>query len=463
MARLNLKPRFTETTHEGAPAARMNAEQALRRSVLSCLLWESEFYEDGEDIAKRIVDLVAEVPAEKVATLTIEARQQFNLRHVPLLLLSAAARHKKLKASTVAATIQRADELTELLAIHAKLNGVEVSKIKPIIPSQMKRGLAQAFTKFDEYQLSKYDRAGAVRLRDVLFLCHAKPETDEQAALWKRLVGNELKVPDTWEVALSGGADKKEAFTRLLAEGKLGYMALLRNLRNMESAGVESSVINEAILVRKGGAHRVLPFRFLSAAKAAPKFEESLDAAMVANLAQSPKLPGKTVIIVDVSGSMHAMLSAKGDMNRAKAACALAAIGRELCEESAIYATAGNDFARTHATALVPSRHGMALIDAIWNMSGPLGGGGIFLKQVMDYVAAQEKSADRVIVITDEQDCDNTSNGAPAQAKLFAPANYMCNVSGHKNGIGYGRWVHIDGFSEQVLRFISEYEAEGTR
>jgi hypothetical protein len=66
-------------------------------------------------------------------------------------------------------------------------------------------------------------------------------------------------------------------------------------------------------------------------------------------------------------------------------------------------------------------------------------------------------------VITDEQDCDNTPNGAPAQAKLFAPANYMCNVSGHKNGIGYGRWVHIDGFSEQVLRFISEYEAEGTR
>jgi hypothetical protein len=134
---------------------------------------------------------------------------------------------------TIEATIQRADELSEFLAIYAKVNGVGPDKLKGKLSAQAKKGLAKAFTKFDEYQLAKYDRGGAIRLRDALFLVHAKPKDDAQAALWKRLVANELVTPDTWEAALSGGADKKEAFERLLRDGKLGYLALLRNLRNM--------------------------------------------------------------------------------------------------------------------------------------------------------------------------------------------------------------------------------------
>ena len=101
------------------------------------------------------------------------------------------------------------------------------------LSGQVKKGLAAAFPKFDEYQLAKYDRGGPIKLRDVLFLCHAKPRDAAQAGVWKKLIWGRLTTPDTWEVALSSGADKREAWERLLRENKLGALALLRNLRNM--------------------------------------------------------------------------------------------------------------------------------------------------------------------------------------------------------------------------------------
>jgi hypothetical protein len=71
-------------THEGAPATVLTPEQALRRSVLSCMLWEREFYEEGEGIAQRVRTLVPQVEAEVVASLAVEARTRMKLRHAPL-------------------------------------------------------------------------------------------------------------------------------------------------------------------------------------------------------------------------------------------------------------------------------------------------------------------------------------------------------------------------------------------
>lgn len=472
-----LRPKPPVYTHGGAVARQITPIQQLRRSVCSCFLWEDEFYESGESIYKRIVDLIKVCKPTDVAALAIEAREQFHLRHVPLLLVRELARHPNLKdhpklvSQTLARVIQRADELSEFLAIYWK--GQHPDKRDPL-SKQVKRGLAWAIGKFDEYQLAKYDRAADVRLRDVLFLTHARPREpgnvvevlkknrlrtdDSESTLWRKLAQNELKTPDTWEVGLSAGADKKETFERLLREGNLGYSALIKNLRNMEKAGVDNDLIREAVLARKNGAWRVLPFRFFMAAKHAPRFEDVLDQAMVAGL-QNHKLPGKTVAIIDVSGSMNgSIVSKNSDMSRMYAACALAAILRDACEQPVIYATAGNDHTRVHKTALIPARRGISLADAVAHMCAPLGGGGIFLKQVMDYVGARENDVDRTIVITDEQDCAVAPEDKPANAKLFSPMNYMINVASAKNGIGYGPWVHIDGWSEAVIRYISEYE-----
>ena len=143
--------------------------------------------------------------------------------------------------------------MTELLAIYwADALGPQQQRKRQPVSAQIKKGLARAVTKFDAYQLAKYDRDGAVRIRDVLFLVHAKPKDDTQAALWKQVADRSLPAPDTWEVALSGGADKRETFERLVRDRKLGYLALLRNLRNMDQAGVDETLVKDAILARRG-------------------------------------------------------------------------------------------------------------------------------------------------------------------------------------------------------------------
>ncbi len=271
-------------TAEGAPAKRISAEQALRRSVLSCLLWEKEFYEDGQSIADRITEEAAKVSKETVAALAVEARNVHGLRHAPLLLLlDLIRRGGPGVADAVDGTIRRADELGELVALYWRGG-------RKMLPKQMKLGLAKALGRFNEYALAKYDRDGPVKLRDVLFLAHPKPKDDEQAALFKRIAERQLVTPDTWEVALSGGADKKEAFERLLRECKLGYLALLRNLRNMTEAGVERDLITAAIVARKG-ADMVWPFRYVAAARAVPQLEPYIDQALCEAIAEMPILP----------------------------------------------------------------------------------------------------------------------------------------------------------------------------
>ncbi|HTS37593.1 MAG TPA: TROVE domain-containing protein [Candidatus Solibacter sp.] len=437
MARLNLPNLNTRPrTHEGAPARNISTELQLRRSVLACLLWEKQFYEDGVEIAGRIAELVPKVAAEKVAALAVEAREKMRLRHVPLLLVREMARHashRALVADTLATVIQRADDLAEFVAIYWKDGRVPLS-------GQVKKGLAAAFPKFDEYALAKYDRSGPVKLRDVLFLAHAKPRDEAQAEVWRHLIAGELVAPDTWEVALSAGADKREAWERLLRERKLGALALLRNLRNMRESGVSESLVLEAL--GSVNAARVLPFRFLAAARHAPRWEEALEQAMLKSISEKEKLPGKTIVLVDVSGSMTAPLSRRSEMQRNDAACGLAVLLREIGEKVEV-------FSFSDSLVAVPARRGFALRDAIdasqRHNSTQLGKAVAELNQKHGY--------DRLIVITDEQ-ASNTvpnSNGN----------GYVINVASYRNGVGYGEWKHIDGWSEAVVEYIRALESTG--
>ncbi|SNT21418.1 TROVE domain-containing protein [Granulicella rosea] len=423
-------------THEGAPAATITDEAALRRSVLACMLWESEFYESGQTIAARIRELVPRVEAAKVAALAVEARTAMKLRHVPLLLVREMARyttHRALVAQTLAHVIQRADELAEFLAIYW-------AEGKTPLSGQVKKGLAAAFTKFDEYALAKYDRAHAVRLRDVLFLCHAKPVDAAQAALWKRLIAGELATPDTWEVALSAGGDKRMHWERLLAERRLGALALLRNLRNMKAADVPGELVTEALDQMR--TDRVLPFRFLAAARYAPQWEPALERAMFRSLGDADRLPGHTVLLVDVSGSMVYPLSARSEMLRTDAAYGLAVLLRELAETVSIYTF-------SIGAVAVPPRRGFALRDAM-EISQPHGGTNLGAA-----LAEVRERYDRIVVITDEQSHD----------RVPAPKGrgYIINVASARNGVGYGPWTHIDGWSEAVVGYIREFEQAAAR
>jgi predicted peroxiredoxin len=340
--------------------------------------------------------------------------------------------HRGLVADTLERVIQRPDELTEFLAIYwADALGPMQQRKKAAVSAQAKKGLARAFAKFDAYQLAKYNRDGAVRLRDVLFLTHAKPKDAGQEKLWKELVDGKLAAPDTWEVSLSGGADKKSTFERLIAEKKLGALALLRNLRGMQLAGVPKSTIGAALEAMR--VDRVLPYRFIAAAHHAPDLEPELETAMFRSIEGHARLPGRTRLLVDVSGSMDSAISGKSEMRRLDAACGLAVLAREIGEDVEIFTFSD------HVKKIAP-RRGFALRDAIVS-SQPHGG-----TQLGKAIGEVDGKGVRLIVFTDEQAHD----AVPAPKGV----GYMVNVASYQHGVGHGPWRRIDGFSEKILDWI---------
>lgn len=430
--RTNTKATNRIRTHEGAATAPQNDLQKLRRSTMSCMLFEGEFYENGQTIASRITDLASRVSASDVAALAIEARERMNLRHVPLLLVIAVIDKRLGQAFDTAGLIervcQRADEPGELLALYWK------DGRRPI-PAAMKRGLARAMAKFDVYQLAKYDRKTGVKLADVLRLTHPKPANDEMDSRYEGIVRGTLEAPDTWEVALSAGGDKRATFERLLDEGGLGYMALLRNLRGMDEAGVDADKVRKAILARRG-ASRVLPFRYVAAARAAPRYEPVLDEALSAAVEEMSVLEGETIVLVDVSASMDHPLSQRSDLTRLDAAATLASVihGRTRV------------FTFSDSVVEVPPRRGMAGVEAI-RRSQPHHG--TWLGRAVQEVSRHRH--DRIIVITDEQSHDTVGSAAVEKA-------YMINVASSERAVGHGAWTKISGFSENVLTWIQQKE-----
>jgi hypothetical protein len=472
MASINTATRTAKTalkTAEGGKAVNIGKVAQLQRLLNACLLWEDNFYSDGESVADLMRGLVREVPAEKCAELAIKAREEQKLRHAPLLIVYemtlASKAHRELVAQTLARVIQRPDEITEFVAIYYKLGGG-----KRPLSKQVKKGLAAAFNKFGEYALAKYNRDKEIKLADVLALVHAKPKDKEQGLLFAKLANKErlpkktkyagfpvantyrslaknfvgLQTPDTWEVALSAGADKKETFERLIAEDKLGGLAMIRNLRNMQEAGVSDAVIKQGLA--QMNADRVLPFRFIAAAKYAPKFEAHLEQAMFKCLDAHAKLPGKTVLLVDVSGSMDHAISGKSDLQRVDAAVALAMLLREVGEDVVVYSFSDSE-------VLVPTRRGFALAEAVKESQYH---SGTYLGRSVTAVARAEGDADRVIVISYEQAHDTVSN----PFRKTGTKAYMINVASEACGVGYRNgWRHIDGWSEAVVDYIIAEEA----
>jgi hypothetical protein len=285
-------------------------------------------------------------------------------------------------------------------------------------------------------------------------MVHANP--GQKSDLYKKIVDNTLAIPDTWEVALSAGENKKDTWTRLISEKKLGALAFMRNLRNMTQVGVPRSVIMQGF--NTINPQWLLPLNYFSAAKHVPDYIREIEALMIKGFAMAPKLPGHSVFVVDVSGSMHSRISDKSEFNRQDAAAAMAVIAAECCESVSIYATAGNDGTRIHKTEKLKPYHGFALSDEITTASSRLGGGGIFTRQCLEYIKAHEtEQPDRIIIFSDSQDCDHPDRIVPSP---FGKNNYIVDVSAEQHGINYtGLWTaEISGWSEHFLDYIFAFE-----
>ncbi len=423
------------TNHVGLKVANSLPYAQLERMVLANMLWENQFYINGVDSAEAIKGMANKVSADELNALSVKARNKYKLRHVPLLLQRYAASLGKLSADVLADVIQRPDEMGEFLSLYWK------EKRQPL-SNQVKKGLAKAFGKFNEYQLAKWDKNSAsIRVRDVMFMVHPKPQNAEQAALFKKVAADELETPDTWEVQLSGGADKKETFTRLMDEKKLGALAFIRNLRNMVNAGVDELKIRS--YAQNVNLERVLPFRFIAAKRQVPQLSDMLESMMFRCLAKHQKIPGKTVLVVDVSGSMFGTkISEKSDLERFDAAAALAMLCREVCEDVAIFSFSNN------AVRIPDNLRGFALVEAISNSQGHHG---TQLGVAINHIHRVVPSYDRCIVFSDEQSYDR-----PTKPKGLG---YIVNVASYQYGINQKEWQEINGFSEAIIDYIYESEA----
>ena len=447
MASVNMTAMNDRQTYEGGPASVIKPVEELKRSVMSCLLWEDTFYENGIAIADRVRDLIGKVTQEEARQILMDAKFKSKLRHMPLYLLILFAEKKWLKKEDVAKVCTRADDMTELLALYWK-NG------KKPLDHQLVKGLAMKIPEFNEYALAKYNRDKTVKLRDVFRIARPVPKNDTQSALWKRVVTNTLAVPDTWEVAISACGDdnakKAQEFTRMLTEkaldqetgkefNKLGDLAFLRNLRNMREAGVDKELIRESFKERSW--RWIIPYQFITAAKNNYWIEDLLEKAMFTYLGNEEPINGKTAILIDISSSMRSIISGKTVVMRYDVAASLVVLLREICTDIKLYEF--ND--KLHE---IPLHRGFGLH---YYIAESIGGGTKMWGAIRD--AARDRHNRLMIVITDEQTRD-TGSFASANSDLLV----IVNVAAYQNGVGYEKGiVHINGWSESVINWLQEY------
>jgi hypothetical protein len=446
MASVNTVAKNNLRTHEGGISYPITPIEELKRSVLSCLLWEDSFYESGESIASRVKSLILKVTQEEAREVLYDAKFKNKLRHMPLYLLVLFAERGWLKSDDVKDIVTRPDDMTELMALYLKeIRGDDKNK-KRSFDHQLVKGLSKAFGKFDEYQLAKYNRKTEVKLKDVLCIARPKPKNKEQADLWKRLLEGKLKTPDTWETARTRFGGKKdpekeaENYTRLIEEKKLGDLAFLRNLQYMTKIGVKEELIRKSMEEREW--KLMIPYQFITAAGYNPALMDSIEKAMLKCTSSMERIDSgiKTALLLDNSRSMGYKISDKSQTLRWDIAVGLAIIMREICENAKIYSF-------NTESKIVPPLRGFAL-----RLGMDLPGGGTRMWKAIKE-AGEERHNEVMIVFTDEQTSD-VGSFRLANADIL----FIINVASYERGVGYEKGiVHINGWSDNVVAYIMEY------
>jgi hypothetical protein len=363
----------TARNHDGTLAYSRDAKSDLFLLGVTNMVGEDTFYESASDRDNRFAQLVHQVTAEDpdwVERFIPWLRNTANMRSA-----SVAAACEYVKAGgpnarkVINSAISRADEPAEVLAYWIGVYG------KPI-PSSVKRGVNDAVSRiWNQFSVAKYDGNGKTfRMGDVVNLTHPKPKDEMRKALYKYTLDSRFgETPDvsqlemlalrrkvnageitrdqllanpdlmkdagmTWE-ALSGlGQMDARAWEAVIPN--MGYMALLRNLRNFEQAGISAKsvkYVNDYLTdPEKVAGSRQLPFRFWSAYKNTNglQYAASIETALDLSLQNMPSFSGKTLILTDTSGSMGGVMSGKSTMSRLEAAAlfavALALKGEEV-------------------------------------------------------------------------------------------------------------------------------------
>ena len=450
--------------HEGAEAFRLSAEMELYTAVVTASL-SDKFYETANERIKRIAELVGKCDARFVAQLAVYARREMNLRSVPLFLVVELAKHHSgdnLVSRTIEKVVLRADEIMELLHCYQWRNSQNTTCTEASAPKkklaklshQIQVGLQRAFNNFDEYQFAKYDRNNLeVKLRDALFIVHPKAKDDAQQKLFDKITSKTLETPYTWETELSAlgqhefesDVDKQMAFTKkweeLIDSGKLGYMAMLRNLRNFLENDISreslTDVANRLSDEREVIRSKQFPFRFLSAYREVKRVEnkktqvmfEALEKAALSTtqdngaedrllllnalekavLATSNNIAGfdehtRVLLACDVSGSMYSPISPKSSVKNYDIGLVLAMLLKNRCK-NVVSGIFGDEWKLVN----LPSTGILSNVEKMYEREGEVGYSTNGYK-VIDYLNRENLVLDKVMMFTDCQMWDSYGN-----------------------------------------------------
>jgi hypothetical protein len=482
-----------KVNYEGVKAYALTPQLELYTAIATAALG-NQFYEKAEDRLQRIRKLIADNDAVFVAKLAIYTREQMYLRSVPLVLaveLAKLNRGNGLVGKLVERIVQRADEITELLSYYALSNERKDVKKLNKLSKQVQKGLSGAFNKFDEYQFGKYNRDADVKLKDALFLVHPKAKDAAQQVLFNKIVKNELKIPYTWEVELSVLGQKqfetaalKQAAVRakweeLIFSNKMGYMATLRNLRNILAAEVSSEALDKVCSYISNAeavaSSKQFPFRFLSAYRELKEVKdgcirkvlEALEAAVkcsAVNIAGYDEAT-KVVIAADVSGSMQVPVSAKSKVKSFDIGLMLSMLLQNRCGN-----VITGMFGDSWKVINVPKNNILSNVDEFYRREGEVGystNGYLVIKDLLQ----RNKVVDKVMMFTDCQlwNSNNTGETVPGlwkQYKKLAPGAklYLFDLAGHGNtplSVMREDVFLIAGWSDKIFNILRAIE-EGT-
>ena len=492
------KESTTKLNRAGGEAFALTPELELYTTVVTASL-SNKFYETASERIDRIASLVGRCDAHFVAQLAVYARQKMNLRSVPLLLVVELAKVHSgddLVSRTVEKVIMRADEIMELLSCYQWRNKNNISGTGGNTPKklgklshQIQVGLQRAFNKFDEYQFAKYDRDGLeVKLRDALFLVHPKAKDDAQQTIFDKIANKFLETPYTWETELSALGQyrfktpeaKKQAFKEkweeLIGSGKLGYMALLRNLRNILCAEVNDNslkdVANRLSNPQEVARAKQFPFRFLSAYRElqdckngnVPLIMQALEEAVVATAQNIAGFDEHTRVLLacDVSGSMYTPISEKSTVKAYDVGLVLAMLLKNRCKH-----VVSGIFGDSWKVINMPSSGILSNVMQMYSREGEVGYTTNGYK-VIEYLRRRKIAMDKVMIFTDCQMWDSNDGNKKIQHewtkyKAMAPQAklYLFDL------VGYGQSplkmldndvALIAGWSDKVFDMLEALE-----
>lgn len=322
MSRFNKTSTGSKTENLAGGEAFSQTPEMELTSILLTSFANDAFYRSADGTFERLKELIKLCDKRFVAKAAIYARTKFGMRSITHCVASELAKYisgTDWAKDFYERIIYRPDDMMEILSYHKAKNGK--------IPNSMKKGFAKAFEKFDAYSLAKYRAEGkSMKLVDVVNLVHPKSSERNGTAIVD-LVNGTLKSFDTWENELSNTGQianneeekaelKANVWSKLLRDKKIGYFALLRNLRNIleqspDSVPMAIEMLTNEKLIKKS---LVLPFRFVTAFQEVKKIENgaivrsvliALNKAVDISLSNVPNFDGDTLVVLDTSMSMR--------------------------------------------------------------------------------------------------------------------------------------------------------------